>query len=235
MLCVLLLILVALRRSGLHDKRVSWGTYQDALCRSDLDEWHCNAHSNNLVLLPPTTSTTTTSTTTTTPLLRQPPPPLRAEPPMVTAHSSARPQDQHARCEAHKQHQPMLSFLDLDMAYTADTFLTVNSDDDSVKVGVSDEVFKSVLWKEYVNLMEVLAGSDASSGVPQVARSALLQHCAVVQAVRSALADTLVLAFMDSYQGRRHEHSGEAHDADLHAAAYCVMKLGVVVMAPFVV
>jgi len=36
---------------AMHDERVSWGTYQDAMCRVHLDEWHCNAHSNNVVLL----------------------------------------------------------------------------------------------------------------------------------------------------------------------------------------
>jgi hypothetical protein len=36
---------------GLHKNRVSWGTYQDEMCRRDFGEWHCNAHSNNVVLL----------------------------------------------------------------------------------------------------------------------------------------------------------------------------------------
>jgi hypothetical protein len=36
---------------ALHDERCSWGTYQDAACRADLGEWHCNAHANNMALL----------------------------------------------------------------------------------------------------------------------------------------------------------------------------------------
>ena len=36
---------------GLHENRVSWGTYQDEMCRRDYGEFHCNAHSNNVVLL----------------------------------------------------------------------------------------------------------------------------------------------------------------------------------------
>ena len=36
----------------LHAMRISWGTYQDQMCRRDFDEWHCNAHANNMVLLP---------------------------------------------------------------------------------------------------------------------------------------------------------------------------------------
>ena len=36
----------------LHLERISWGTYQDAMCRREWDEWHCNAHANNYVVLP---------------------------------------------------------------------------------------------------------------------------------------------------------------------------------------
>ena len=36
---------------SMHDSRVSWGTYQDALC-VDPSQWHCNAHANNVVVLP---------------------------------------------------------------------------------------------------------------------------------------------------------------------------------------
>jgi hypothetical protein len=36
---------------GLHSARVSWGTYQDEMCRRDFGEFHCNAHSNNVVLM----------------------------------------------------------------------------------------------------------------------------------------------------------------------------------------
>ena len=35
---------------GMHDLKVSWGTYQDEICISD-DQWHCNAHANNVVVL----------------------------------------------------------------------------------------------------------------------------------------------------------------------------------------
>ena len=33
----------------LHAMRISWGTYQDDMCRWDLDEGHCNAHANSMV------------------------------------------------------------------------------------------------------------------------------------------------------------------------------------------
>ena len=36
----------------LHNhSKTSWGTYQDALCHEG--QWHCNAHSNNMVVLDP--------------------------------------------------------------------------------------------------------------------------------------------------------------------------------------
>eukprot|EP00930_Biecheleria_cincta_P047396 TRINITY_DN32849_c0_g1_i1.p1 TRINITY_DN32849_c0_g1~~TRINITY_DN32849_c0_g1_i1.p1 ORF type:complete len:627 (+),score=110.64 TRINITY_DN32849_c0_g1_i1:53-1933(+) len=35
---------------GMHDARVSWGTYQDEICVDD-SQWHCNAHANNVVVL----------------------------------------------------------------------------------------------------------------------------------------------------------------------------------------
>eukprot|EP00039_Didymoeca_costata_P011125 m.153470 g.153470 ORF g.153470 m.153470 type:complete len:298 (-) comp15067_c0_seq3:149-1042(-) len=35
----------------MHKLRVSWGTYQDEMCRRDFGEYHCNAHSNNVVIL----------------------------------------------------------------------------------------------------------------------------------------------------------------------------------------
>jgi hypothetical protein len=36
----------------IHRSGMSWGTYQDAMCRKEWDEWHCNAHANNFVILP---------------------------------------------------------------------------------------------------------------------------------------------------------------------------------------
>ena len=35
---------------ALHDAGISWGTYQDAMCAES--QWHCNAHSNNMVVVP---------------------------------------------------------------------------------------------------------------------------------------------------------------------------------------
>ena len=36
---------------ALHAAGLSWGTYQDAMCKPGWGDWHCNAHSNNLVVV----------------------------------------------------------------------------------------------------------------------------------------------------------------------------------------
>jgi hypothetical protein len=36
---------------GLHAAGLSWGTYQDGMCNRAMAVWHCNAHSNNLVVV----------------------------------------------------------------------------------------------------------------------------------------------------------------------------------------
>ena len=59
-----------------------------------------------------------------------------------------------------------------------------------------------LLEREYVNLMEVLAGADASNGVPQVALSEIERQSAAVQAAGTALTDTLVLAYQAAYAGQ---------------------------------
>eukprot|EP00977_Amphora_coffeiformis_P028332 scaffold34930_cov191-Amphora_coffeaeformis.AAC.6 len=47
----------------MHQHEISWGTYQDDMCRKALDEWQCNAHANNLVVIPPPRPDTTAATT----------------------------------------------------------------------------------------------------------------------------------------------------------------------------
>jgi hypothetical protein len=59
---------------ALHRRRVSWGTFNDALC-VNAAQLHCNAHVNNLVVLSPTTTTTTSSSSSssiTTNVMRSP-------------------------------------------------------------------------------------------------------------------------------------------------------------------
>ena len=45
------------------------------------------------------------------------------------------------------------------------------------------DLFKNLLHREHLNLMEVLAGADASTGVPMVAQSTIEVH-AVLHCIR---------------------------------------------------
>lgn len=174
---------------GIHSQRMSWGTYQDGLCRREWDEWHCNAHANNLVVVP----------------------------------ENSTPVD-------HPGAHSFLSFLDLDMAFSADTFIDI----DSGKIGVSDEFFSNVLWKEHVSLMEVLAGSDSSSGVPNVASEMIAAQSDEVAIVKSALYDTLIMGYLGGYTGDLEKYPIIPYDQDLHAAAHCIIRLAIIVMTGYI-
>ena len=115
----------------IHDCGFVWGTYQDSQCRKELDEWHCNAHSNNLV----------------------------------------------ARSEGNS----LLALLDLDMAFP--------------HFGNS-----ALMQREHVNLMEVLAGADSSTGAPLAERKKLNSQAKWIQNARWVLRDTLVLAYKAAYE-----------------------------------
>ena len=106
--------------------------------------------------------------------------------------------------------------------------------------GMAAAEFARLQYWEYLNLLEVLAGSDASSGVPQVAKGAVAARMTPPLALaRDALSDTLVNAFRAAYEGRDGGAGGafapaEPFDARMHAAAHALARLAVVVMADFV-
>lgn len=81
--------------------------------------------------------------------------------------------------------------------------------------------------------MEVLAGNDASSGVPMVARSALTAGMTpALELVKSALYDTLILGYLRGYTGDE-QYPVCGYDAGLHASAHCLMRLAIIVMADY--
>jgi hypothetical protein len=158
----------------MHAQRTSWGTYQDQMCNVEFDEWHCNAHANNLVLLPPGNGTR------------------------------------------------FLGFLDLDMAFSERSAL-----------GFSPGEFDRLLEREFLNLMQVLTGSDPSNGVPSlVEQQCTSLHSPLIKAAKSALYDTLLLGFLGGYHGTTSDVC--AFDAKLHSAANLVLRLAVTVMADFI-
>jgi hypothetical protein len=193
--------------SAMHSQRISWGTYQDSMCRRDFDEWHCNAHVNNLVIIPPEISRSSSS------------------------HS-------------------FLSFLDVDMAYGEEEMIQLPTGDEGERSERSEGVgvFDHILWREYVNMMEVLAGNDSSTGVPNAALGITESYSPVLKGIQSALYDTMILAYQEGYSqikgggGEAREMAGGErikgkavmeYDEDLHEAAYYVIQLAIIVMVDY--
>jgi len=195
---------------ALHARGVSWGTYQDGMCFNG--QWHCNAHSNNFVVL--------------------------------------RPEAAGAEAVARDEAEPgaLLGFLDLDMAFDGDTFVRLAAFDEKAAAARQDgataataaaaaaaaaepspaaHAHAELLHREYVNLMEVLAGSDATSGVPQVAIAAVEAQPPLARVAAAALTDTLVAAYQAAYGG---EPPLAPVDAELHRCARLLMRLAIVVM-----
>ena len=127
-----------------------------------------------------------------------------------------------------------LSYLDLDMAFDSETFVECwGKTAPKGTVGQDPEAFAKLLRREHVNFMEVLAGADSTSGVPQVAMHVVEAHCEATKLVKSLLYDTLILGYLRGYTGEEHYPVMEV-DPVLHAAAYSVCKLAVMVMADYV-
>eukprot|EP00286_Rhodomonas_abbreviata_P029820 CAMPEP_0181292106 /NCGR_PEP_ID=MMETSP1101-20121128/2328_1 /TAXON_ID=46948 /ORGANISM="Rhodomonas abbreviata, Strain Caron Lab Isolate" /LENGTH=565 /DNA_ID=CAMNT_0023396551 /DNA_START=135 /DNA_END=1832 /DNA_ORIENTATION=- len=182
----------------LHDKRVSWGTYQDDMCRRDFGEFHCNAHANNLVLLPPPSTGSA--------------PQLELENRAATASAGA-----------------LVGLLDLDMAFDEASFVDIWGS----KGPMPRAEFDALLRKEHVNFLEVLAGGDASSGVPMVGQRTLSEMPREVVELQGALTDSLVLGYLRGYTGEARYPAVEVDEA-LHAGARAAMEMAVIVMADFI-
>jgi hypothetical protein len=98
-------------------------------------------------------------------------------------------------------------------------------------VGQSDAEFKRLLLFENINFQEVLAGNDSSSGVPMVSREAIRASSSpVLDNLKSALYDTLMLSYLRGYTG---EGASFTFDAELHRAAHCVIRLAIIIMADY--
>jgi len=123
--------------------------------------------------------------------------------------------------------QSFLGYLDLDMAFNNEMFVDTWG---SVKAGNTTAEHDQLLYKEHINFLEVLAGSDTTSGVPMVALSAAEAQGDVLRAVKTGLYDTLVLGYLRGYTGdERFPVAG--HNPQLHEAGHALAKLAVVVMA----
>jgi hypothetical protein len=191
---------------GMHDAGINWGTYQDAFCNYRGGAYHCNAHSNNLVLVAPDA--------------------LPAGAPGA---------------------QRLVSALDLDMAFDAQGFVHGFPVSNASKtVGMPQAEFDELQYWEFLNLLEVIAGGDASNGVPMVAKAAVEKMTTPkVRLVKQALRDTMVLAFRSAYEGKARRGAdqdasdiepfppAEPFDSAMHAAAHALLRLAVIIMADF--
>ena len=170
---------------GMHKMRISWGTYQDQMCIKDLDEWHCNAHANNLVVIK---------------------------------------ENSIPEC------QSFLSYLDLDMAFSEKSFV----DCENGKVGLSEDQFSHLLWREHVNFMECLCGVDSSNGVPRVAQRAVEERTSpALSTVKISLYDTLIHGYLRAYENDD-QFKVASFDAKLQHAAYLIIRLAIIIMADYV-
>ena len=188
--------------STMHSNKISWGTYQDAMCRVDYDEWHCNAHINNLVIIPP--------------------PSLSSSSPLSSPSFSQ---------------EFFLSYLDLDMAYHEDEVINSETEQYGKDSGYP---FDNIIWREYVNMMEVLAGNDSSTGVPQIALSIIESYSKVLTNIQSCLNDTMILSYIESYQqnmtkdDKTEKKFSLPFNKELHEASYCLIELAIIVMANYI-
>ena len=123
---------------------------------------------------------------------------------------------------------PLCAALDFDMAFTASSFVDMGSG----RVGAAADDFARLLQREQLNFAEVLAGGDASSGVPPVAMRAVEEHSRGVRVARCALHDTLIRGYLRAYREEAGAAAAEApFDPPLHRGAYAVVRMAIVVMA----
>lgn len=123
----------------------------------------------------------------------------------------------------------MFGYLDLDMAFDDSTFVHTATGE----VGIASDVHDKLLHREHINFMEVLAGSDSTNGVPQVAKAQVEAHSPALKLATTVLYDTLILGYLRGYTGEERFPVAEV-DPELQKAAYAVMKLACMVMADYV-
>ena len=98
---------------------------------------------------------------------------------------------------------------------------------------MSAKAHKVLLRREHVNFLEVLAGADATSGVPMIAKSEVRKQSEGVKVVSSILHDALVLAYLNEYEDKK-AYSKASFDPILHKISRVLIKLSIIIMADFV-
>lgn len=194
---------------AVHASGTSWGTYRDYMCHEG--QWHCNAHSNNLVLVPETHHHTNTN---------------------ATAGANDTTTDTNTIQGNTETEESLLCMLDLDMAFNRSSYVSMETGE----VGQTVEEFNRLLWYENCNMLEVLMNCDCSSGVPMLALGHVEQAVGErpsLQLVKSALYDTMALSYLRGYSGDDC-YPVCAYCPLLHRAAHSLARLAITVMADFV-
>ena len=83
---------------------------------------------------------------------------------------------------------------------------------------------------------EVVAGNDASSGVPPIAKEALRKHHRAVRLAREVLCDVMMRGYLAGYYGEEEnekESQVVAADTEMHMAAMQIVKLALIKQADY--
>ena len=186
-----------------HDLKLSWGTYQDDMCRKHLGEWHCNAHSDNMVLLPPTIGAGGVEGGV-----------------GVTVGG------------ADDSSTSFLGFLDLDMAFDGETSITDNATVGATEADhalLLQREHINFMYSLSRPPVPESASGDTTRHSEQAKAKAAVQG--PVQAmVLTALLDTLLLGYLRGYTGED-RFPVAPFNARLHAMGYEICKLALVVTA----
>ena len=147
-----------------------------------------------------------------------------------------------------------LSYLDFDMAFDATTVVDVNPSSDTYgRVGQTDEDFGLLLAFEHFNFMEVVAGNDSSTGVPQIAQKSVSNLSKKHQLANEVLSDTMMNGYLYAYYdeelegvsstaggGEMKSSAGEASqysvapfDKELHEVGMALIKLAIIKQADY--
>jgi hypothetical protein len=101
------------------------------------------------------------------------------------------------------------------------------------KVGAVPAEFDELLVQENVNFMEVIAGSDTTSGVPAVAKHVVEAFPDSLKLAKVALYDTMLTAYVNAYTGNANCKVAPFDEA-MHAGGYAVIKLAIICQAEYV-
>jgi hypothetical protein len=125
-----------------------------------------------------------------------------------------------------------LGYLDLDMAFDDETFVSVYGKAGAVgTVGIGQDDHATLLKREHVNFLEVLCGADSNTGVPPVLQSFIRQRpkAREVAGTMSLLYDSLALGYLNAYSGPSFPVA--PFDPDLHRLSHIIIKFAIIVMA----